>query len=263
MTQEQDVVERLLDWRYNGQTYMSLRHEAAQTIAALRVERDEAAAKLQEMQKSVVDTSNAAFDYCERAEAAEAQVKELEAEVSNLDAELDHWSQLAVDDIGKNPPTSWKEIAETAIRERDDWKERATIMHRRAQQAEAPAMAMRDYKAMMWQVFPDAKYHPEKLDKAIEAYTACDGVDLETLKKAREHWKSMCGVWHQYFAKEQRKAKEAKLERDQARKALERLGSSEVFTIPFMIKDNSEGKELLARIDFARSALVDNGESQP
>ena len=42
-----------------------------------------------------------------------------------------------------------------------------------------------------------------------------------------------------------------------ARDALERLGLSETMTLPFMPKDNSEGRELLARIDYARRALGD------
>jgi hypothetical protein len=44
-------------------------------------------------------------------------------------------------------------------------------------------------------------------------------------------------------------------ERDEVREALKRLGSSECMTLPFFMKDSLEGKELHARIDFARAAL--------
>lgn len=39
------------------------------------------------------------------------------------------------------------------------------------------------------------------------------------------------------------------------RAAIERLGSSETMTLPFARSDNAEGRELLARIEYARAAL--------
>lgn len=48
---------------------------------------------------------------------------------------------------------------------------------------------------------------------------------------------------------------EAADEIERLRAALERLGSSETLTQPVFVRDNSEGKELRARIDFARAAL--------
>lgn len=52
-------------------------------------------------------------------------------------------------------------------------------------------------------------------------------------------------------------------ELDEARKALERLASVEAFTTPFMRRDNAEGLELVARIDFAEraAAIRQKGES--
>ena len=40
------------------------------------------------------------------------------------------------------------------------------------------------------------------------------------------------------------------------KEALERLGSSETMTVPFMRSDTIEGEELLARIEYARKALL-------
>lgn len=50
-------------------------------------------------------------------------------------------------------------------------------------------------------------------------------------------------------------------QRDEARKALDRLGSMKTFTISTVIDKNAMGDELLARIDFARAALEKNSET--
>ncbi|MCY1741203.1 hypothetical protein [Ensifer sp. SL37] len=47
---------------------------------------------------------------------------------------------------------------------------------------------------------------------------------------------------------------------EQLEKALERLASTEAFTVPFFRRDNPEGRELLARIEFARAALGGSNE---
>jgi hypothetical protein len=81
MTQEQDIVERLLkcekffisDYGYNHAATCA---EARQIIAALRAERDE--------WKRTANSPNSLQEWQERAEAAEARVKELKEEVNQV-----------------------------------------------------------------------------------------------------------------------------------------------------------------------------------
>lgn len=49
------------------------------------------------------------------------------------------------------------------------------------------------------------------------------------------------------------KIAELEAENKRLREALERLGSTEAFSMSFFIKNNNEGNELRDRIDFARS----------
>ena len=57
--------------------------------------------------------------------------------------------------------------------------------------------------------------------------------------------------------------KELKAENERLREVIDRLGSSEAFTLPFFLDhDKREVKELIARMDFARQALAtkDSGD---
>jgi len=119
-------------------------------------------ARVKELEEALAYDAMMADQLCTTLERREERIKELEAEISNLDAELDHWSQLAVDDIGKNPPTSWKEIAATAIRERDEMaKETAAALGR---SSEACMKAMNDRDAM--------RVERDDLRKALETVNA-------------------------------------------------------------------------------------------
>jgi seryl-tRNA synthetase len=116
MTQEQDIVERLLAKASNERLYgfddtADLVNEAAQTIAALRAERDG-------LNEDTIRLHKDKMDQWERAEAAEARVKELEAEISNLDAKLDHVK--AERDLVIKVYNIAQEQLDTAIRERDE-----------------------------------------------------------------------------------------------------------------------------------------------
>jgi hypothetical protein len=109
MTQEQDIVDRLLDKAAASlPLYRQLYEEAAKTIAALRAERDEWACQ-------AMKEDDCRKMWQERAEAAEAKIKELEKELycQRYEAELLH-----DDDI--NIINALGDERDTAIRERDD-----------------------------------------------------------------------------------------------------------------------------------------------
>ena len=63
--------------------------------------------------------------------------------------------------------------------------------------------------------------------------------------------------WRRNYEEQRQRAEAAEAQRDKAVEALERLGSSETMTFPFAIDDSPTGKELKARIDYARAALAE------
>jgi DNA repair exonuclease SbcCD ATPase subunit len=124
MTQGQDIVERLLDSRAIFGAPTALEAEAAQTIAALRAERDEAFAESHAV--SIVIGSVRFMDppdggsvtlaeqvnrMRQALEAAEAKVKELEAECKEWE-EDDHPRALQVDRYRRERDEARKALAE-------------------------------------------------------------------------------------------------------------------------------------------------------
>lgn len=144
-----------------------------------------------------------------------------------------------MDDVrGDDMSETRKDLLETIAKleaERDDWKERASIMHRRAQQAEAPAMSIRDHKDMLWRLYSKLNAEPKQIERALAMFEACDGLDFETFRETRRtikdwnkvldkhlknRWSQILDLQKKVVALEKR-AETAERERDAAVKAVD------------------------------------------